>query len=265
MSIDAIDANEDAFKDLDILAKSAVVYDAGADKIIFEKNADAKLPLASITKVFMGLLVLQNLDPGSTLTITQEDLMTEGYSPFSAGDTWRVGELLKYALVVSSNDGISALGRVLKERTGRDLKSLFFDLTEQLSLERSVFLNPSGLDEGRYLSGAYGSAKDVVKGAMYAVRNFPGFFEVTTKTQANFFDEMGNAYDAKNTNQYINKIFASGLSKTGFTDLAGGNLVVVFEIEPGRDIVLVVLGSTKEGRFSDIQKLHDATLRYFDK
>jgi len=46
--------------------------------------------------------------------------------------------------------------------------------------------------------------------------------------------------------------------KTGYTDLAGGNLVVVFDVEPGQPLIAVALGSTQEGRFSDIRALINA-------
>jgi len=72
-------------------------------------------------------------------------------------------------------------------------------------------------------------------------------------------------HNAKNTNDSAESIPGLIGSKTGFTDLAGGNLVVAFEIEPGHVIVISVLGSDKEGRFQDVNKLYKATLNYFSK
>ena len=67
----------------------------------------------------------------------------------------------------------------------------------------------------------------------------------------------------ENTNQTIDAIPSPLLSKTGFTDLAGGNLVVVFDAGINHPVAVVVLGSTKDERFSDVQALVQETLRYF--
>ncbi len=66
---------------------------------------------------------------------------------------------------------------------------------------------------------------------------------------------------AFNTNEALGEIPGLLMGKTGFTDLAGGNLAVVFEAGPARPIVVVVLGSTREGRFADMRILVETTLR----
>jgi D-alanyl-D-alanine carboxypeptidase len=53
------------------------------------------------------------------------------------------------------------------------------------------------------------------------------------------------------------------LSKTGYTDLAGGNLVIVFDVGIGHPVAIVVLGSTRDARFTDVEKLMHATLSHF--
>jgi D-alanyl-D-alanine carboxypeptidase len=67
----------------------------------------------------------------------------------------------------------------------------------------------------------------------------------------------------KNTNQGVVQVPGALLSKTGFTDLAGGNLVVVFDAGMAHPVAVVVLGSTVEGRFTDVKRLMDATLAHF--
>ena len=68
--------------------------------------------------------------------------------------------------------------------------------------------------------------------------------------------------DARNTNQETGKFPLLIASKTGYTDLAGGNLALAFDAGFNRPIIIVVLGSSYEGRFADAEKLVWATLAY---
>jgi D-alanyl-D-alanine carboxypeptidase len=85
---------------------------------------------------------------------------------------------------------------------------------------------------------------------------------ITTKTATTFADTNGRQYSAVNTNQQVEKYPQLLFSKTGYTDLAGGNLCVVLTMN-GRTIVIVVLGSTKEGRFADVDTLITSVTNYF--
>ena len=68
-----------------------------------------------------------------------------------------------------------------------------------------------------------------------------------------------------NTNQSIEELFGAEGSKTGFTDIAGGNLGVIVDITVGHPVVLVVLGSSREGRFKDIATLYTALQKSLEK
>jgi D-alanyl-D-alanine carboxypeptidase len=78
---------------------------------------------------------------------------------------------------------------------------------------------------------------------------------VTTLPEITFKSETKYIHKIKNTNIIIEKIPNLFFSKTGFTTLAGGNLTVVFENKAGHILAITLLGSTKEGRFSDMGKL----------
>jgi D-alanyl-D-alanine carboxypeptidase (penicillin-binding protein 5/6) len=134
-----------------------------------------------------------------------------------------------------------------------------------LGLKEMFFLNPTGLDTTSYLSGGYGSAHDMARLFSYALKQAPDVFEATASDHATFFSEDGTAHYAENTNEIVDRIPWLLASKTGFTDLAGGNLVVAFDAGLSRPVVLVVLGSTQEGRFSDVEKLIKATFAFFEK
>ncbi len=72
----------------------------------------------------------------------------------------------------------------------------------------------------------------------------------------------GKVHNFENTNKDVRSFTGVIASKTGFTDLAGGNLAFMFEAGPMRPIAIVVLGSTAEDRFTDVKKLISASLEY---
>ena len=77
-------------------------------------------------------------------------------------------------------------------------------------------------------------------------------------------DVHGFTHNVENTNTSAAAIPGLIGSKTGFTDLAGGNLAVVFDVGLSRPVIAVVLGSTKETRFTDIEQLVNATFTHFE-
>ena len=251
------------FPEPQVKAKAYAVYDDTEGRVIAGKNENALLPLASVTKIFTSIIALQHLNPDTIITIKQEDLATEGNSGLKAGEKWRLKTLISYMLTVSSNDAASALERTLKDKTHKNYKDLFAQTAAKIGLQESFAVNPSGLDESVNFSGAYGSATEVSKALAYAAKNYPDIFAPTTKRELEFTSLSGYKHIARNTNQSIPEIFNAIASKTGFTDLAGGNLAVAFEIEPGHVITIVALGSDKTGRFEDIKKLYKSVIQYY--
>jgi D-alanyl-D-alanine carboxypeptidase (penicillin-binding protein 5/6) len=157
----------------------------------------------------------------------------------------RISHLIDSALMQSSNEAASALASL-----DNNFISLMNEKAKELDLNQTYFLNETGLDFSKNLAGGYGSASDIVKLIKYSLKNNPHLFEATTINSVN------------NTNPYATTTTELIASKTGWTDLAGGNLAVVFDAGLDHPIIAVVLGSSKEGRFKDIQKLIESTFKY---
>ena len=87
----------------------------------------------------------------------------------------------------------------------------------------------------------------------------------TTKIKEKFIENSGLVYDLKNTNDSVDKIPGVLLSKTGYTDLAGGNLVIIADIGLNNPVSIVILGSTLEKRESDVLELYNQTLKHYSK
>ena len=199
------------------------------------------------------------LEDGQKIQITEEDLLPEGDSKLVVGDTWGAGDLRDFTLLTSSNDGAFALASVIKSEP-QFIKEMN-DTAEIIGLSNSKFFNEHGLDRELDKGGAYGSARDMATLFEYTLRNYPEILEATRYKNLEF-ESSDKKYSAENTNTFIDRIPNIIASKTGFTDLAGGNLVVAFDAGLNRPIIISVLGSTEEGRFTDVLELVEASLKY---
>ena len=259
-----------SFQDVNIEAESFVVYDPLTKKIIASRESEKVFPLASVTKVMTGLITETYLPNDAVIKIQASDLSPEGDSGLKIGDTWQRDELVAYTLTVSSNDGARALARVTGGYLKTDMATSTDDAVDvfikkmnevsaELELSSLHFNNESGLDINQNKNGGYGSAADVAKLFARAYATAPSVFENTTKSLSYIKSKDGTS-KAKNTNEGASSIPGLAASKTGYTGLAQGNLGVVIEMGPANPIVIVVLHSSKDGRFTDIEKLRKAVL-----
>ena len=237
-------------------ARSAVVYDVVGEQMLFTKNADVVLPLASLTKLIATLTVLINTSEDMPVTIFPTSLTPEGDWGFWQGESWPVSALVRFALAASSNDAAAALAKSL----GADYVARINSEAQRLGLSKTSITNPTGLDESETTAGGYGSARDMAMLAATFMRQYPTYFEATSAPYVTI-SHGARVLIATSTAGPLLDIPGLIGAKTGYTDLAGGNLVAAFDIELGRPIVIAVLGSTRDGRFADVKTLIEATRR----
>ncbi len=261
-----------AFDNLQLEAKSAYVFDMKKNEVLFKQNEFIQLPLASITKLMTALVATELFPKDSHIIIKKEFLHAEGDSGLFVDESWKLKDLLDFSLLVSSNDGVRSVTSVVG---ALDIRTDDYDLgrknfiekmnqkAHELGLKQTYFINESGLDEGGS-SGGYGSAIDVSKLLQYILQNHPQIVEAT-KYQTINIKSGSKIHIAKNTDIVLNQIPNLLASKTGYTDMAGGNLVVAFDASIGRPIIVVVLGSSEKGRFNDVSKLVKASLSYISE
>lgn len=233
-----------------LTAHAAVVYDPLTKRVLFAKNASESLALASLTKLMAAEAVLSKMGLETSITITPEALRPEGDSGLRLGERWSIRELLTLGLVASSNDAMAAAVGSLGEDAIEGMNAT----ANRLGLTETYFLNGTGLDLTTEISGAYGSARDVAVLAATFLKRYPEFFEASTK-QTIVLEVGGRTIEATSTAGPLLGISGLVGAKTGYTDLAGGNLVAAFDIAVGHPLVAVVLNSTRQGRFEDIQTL----------
>lgn len=258
------------FPQVEIEARSAYVYDTVTKQALYEKDAELQLPLASLTKLMSAVTAWDIVPEYMLVRISPEDMLEEGDSGLSPDEEWNVRKLIDFMLVVSSNDGAkaiaSAAGSQILDKSHLSPQERFVEAmnakAQEIGLRETFFLNQSGLDMNTHLAGAYGSAKDMTLLIDYIMKENPHLLEATTFETIELASK--NTYhEATNTNKAILSVPNILGSKTGFTDLSGGNVVVAWNAGIDHPIIISILGSSYDGRFEDLSKLVDATTRYF--
>ena len=255
-------------------AKGVYVWDIKTHRKLYGKNEHAVFPLASVTKMMMALVASEILSPETSITILPDDLMEEGDTGLLAGEKWRLSELLRFTLVSSSNDGASAIAGVAGANIYSNSvemndpftnKKLFIEQmnrkAKEIGLSNTHFGNVTGLDIESVASGAYGTPRDMSILFEYILEKHPELFTATTYEKIDVKSNDNITHRVANTNAGVAHVTGLIGSKTGYTDFAGGNLVVVVDIGIDHPVVIVALGSTRDGRFTDVKQLIDATIK----
>ncbi len=259
----ATSTTPDAFANVAVQAKAAIVYDLATGKVLYAKNADAQLPLASLTKLLTVYAAFAELSPTTPVTIPAEVTHLDMPRAFNAGQIFSLGDLARLTLTASLNDGAAAIASATAARENTTQNAMLASAASALDLTQTYAVNGSGLDVSSSLSGGYGSAYDLARLAGALVESAPAVALATTGSSAQATSAGGTSFTVKNTDPMVGTIPRLLLSKTGYTDLAGGNLALVFDAGMLHPIAVIVLGSSKEERFTDGTALVAAALAHF--
>lgn len=239
-----------------VQAKAFSIYDVDLNREIYGKDQNEPLPLASLVKTMTVIVALANHKPGSIIVLSPGAINQAGDYGLFANEKWKMEDLAKFTLIGSANDGAYALFQ-----NKDDFLNKMNSEAKKIGMENALFLNPTGLDINNLeiglpmQAGAYASALDANIMAIYALKARPDIFSATILPEINLKSESGFNHNIKNTDIVLHKIPNLYFSKTGFTNLTGGNLTIIFKNKIGHEIAVTVLGSTLDGRFSDIENL----------
>lgn len=262
-SVTIATSTPNAFADIPLEAEAAIVYDLVTGETLYAKNADAQLPLASLTKLLTVYAALRTLSPDTPITISESAASVEGPHTFNVGQIFSLADLARLTLTGSLNDGAAAIASATAARESRSETEMLAGAATALNLSQTYAVNGSGLDVSAALSGGYGSAADLAVVAGALVEHAPAIAAATTRSIAEATSAGGTSFSVKNTDPMIGTIPRLLLSKTGYTDLAGGNLALVFDAGIGHPVAVVVLGSSLKARFTDGAALVYAALAHF--
>lgn len=265
--ISAYEESIKPFLNLALAAKSFAIYDVEDKNFLYKKNGEALMPLASLAKVMSTIIVMEHAPADKIFTISKESLDQSADHGLLVGEKWYRDELLKFALFVSSNDAVHELALetgVIIDPASTDPAKTFVDAmnakARELGLKSFKFNNESGLDISETENGAYASPRDMAKLFAYAVETYPEIFSVTT-TKIATISSLDKSHNIDNTNTIVEQIPDIIASKTGFTTISGGNLVVATSPTAEHMRVIVVMGSTYDERFTDMETLTGAVVK----
>jgi serine-type D-Ala-D-Ala carboxypeptidase (penicillin-binding protein 5/6) len=230
-------------------ANSVVVVDARTGAVLHEKNADQPRPAASTQKLLTALIVAETGYLDRPVRVEPVDTFAEPVRlNIRPGEFYQRIDLLRALLVKSPND----VARCLARDNAGSIEAFADRMNAKAQLlgaTHSHFLNPNGLP----IPGQYSTARDLAVIARAAYAN-PTIRSIVCLPQLVFRYANGRTRELENTNKVLKRLpFCNGM-KTGYTE-AAGHCLIASGSRPGRDIIVVVLGDTKSGVWTDAASL----------
>ncbi len=240
-------------------AISFLIKRDGQERILFEKNMNKELPVASLTKLMTAKIVLDNYDLEKEIIVSREAVeQEENFGKLQIGKALPVGYLLYPLLMESSNDAAFSLANDYDGMTGREFVGLMNTEAERLNLKSTAFGNTTGLDPEDWeptdrinistVSDLTGLAKTLLPESLV--------WEILSTPKYSYFGP-----ELVNTNQLLtdDTIDWQGRiigGKTGYTEMAGGCFLLVLESLNKETLINIILGTENtDSRFQEMKKL----------
>lgn len=249
-----VDSNKQVGDIPSLTAESVLMYDLDAEKVLFQKNPDDRLPMASLTKIMTAIIALENPEENDVYVVSQDAMVGENSMGLSPGEIVTQEDLLYGLLLPSGNDAAEVLAQAYPG--GRDaFIQAMNDKARALGLTDTSFTNPSGLQgDGEQYTTSY----DLLVITRYALETFPLFREIVATAEytiAPTADHKG--FTLENETNLITSYPGVKGVKTGYTPEAGLCLVTYLEYED-KKILGVILNS--EDRRGEMKELLDYSL-----
>ncbi|HYD55381.1 MAG TPA: serine hydrolase [Burkholderiales bacterium] len=249
------DLRADDLKKVKLRSASVLVTEADTGEVVFQKNSEAVVPIASITKLMTAIVTMDRvqsggLDMDQRVVLTKEDVATikRTRSRLRTGATFTRDELMMLALMASENKAAAALGRSYPGGLEAFVDAMNRKAAE-LGMTDSHFVDPTGLSAGNV-----SSARDLVK-LVSAAHEYEVIRDYSTRSRASVRDRK-RLIHFSNTNGLVrNAKWDIELSKTGYISEAGRCLVMRVRLA-SRDLIVVLLDSWgKQSRIGDANRL----------
>lgn len=225
----------------EVSAHAAILMDGETGRILYAKQADKSMKIASLTKIMTAILAIEQGTLNEQVTVKPQAVGVEGSSIYlKKGEKIPLQTLLYGLMLRSGNDAATAIA----EHIGGSVDGFVFLMNEKavhLGLTQTNFMNPHGLDHPDH----YSSAKDLAILTSYALRN-PIFQEIV-KTEVKQVPWPGEEWHRKfyNKNKFLRMYKGANGVKTGFTKQAGRTLVTS-ATKNGRQLICVTLNDPND-------------------
>lgn len=240
---------------LNLDSESAILIDEASGKILYEKNADAKLPMASMTKIMSMLIIMENINNGN-LKYEDKVIISKNASGMGGsqvflqeGEEYKVEALLKCIAVSSANDAVVAMAEKISGSVDAFV-NLMNEKAKELGLTNTHFANPHGLDNENH----YSSARDMAMLAQELLKH-KDILKFTSIYEDYLTKPDGSQIWLVNTNRLVR--FYDGVDglKTGYTTEAGYCLTATARKNALRLISVVMKSSSGDARSKDTATL----------
>ena len=241
-----------------LYARSAVLMDADTGRILYEKNGEEVLPMASTTKIMTLLVTLENADLEGTVTVSSYAAsMPDVQLNIREGERYRLKDLCYSMMLESHNDAAAAIA----EHVGGSVEgfaSMMNQKARDLGCYHTYFITPNGLDAEDEHGVHSTTAEDLARIMRFCMQN-DTFLSITREPSWNFTDLDGTRnLTVNNKNAFLNMMEGALTGKTGFTNDAGYCYVGALERE-GKRLIVALLACGWPGnrtwKWSDTQTL----------
>jgi len=232
----------------EIEAKSAIVFNMEKNRVLYEKEVDRILPIASLTKLMTALIVLENIELDEITIISEEAVKAYGETgELVVKEKISIRNLLHALLMESSNDAAVALSEAVEQKTDRLFTSLMNEKVDQMKLTSTRFSDSSGFN-----STNISTVREIIEIVKHSF-NQEIIWQILKTTEIDLYsDDDKIKHHWVNTDELLNQLPNVIGGKTGYTTEAQGCLILVVEISSEK-IISVILGAQE--RFLETEKL----------
>ena len=239
-------------------AKAGILIEANTGKIIFEKNKNEKMAIASMTKMVAQIIILEEVEKGKikwsdVVTVSKNAADMGGSQIYiSEGEKISIEDLMKGISMASGNDATVAMAEVIAGSEEKFVK-MMNKKVQELGLKNTYFKNCTGLDE----EGHYSSAYDMAMIARELVTNHPEILRFSSMYEDYLRENTDNKFWLVNTNKLVRFYEGADGLKTGHTDNAGYCLAATAKKNNMRLIAIVLGEDNSKTRNSETMALLD--------
>lgn len=244
-------------RDLQISAKSAFFIDSKSGQVLFAKEPNLKLPIASLAKIMTVLITLEHKNINDQFLVSQHAAdMEPDKMLLISGEKLTLEELLDGIFLISANDAAEVLAEGSVGSRDEFIK-LMNTKAIQLGMKDTYFANPTGLDEDE--KNSYSTTYDLAILTRYLIRRYPLTTEISQKEHI-FLPQTDNHqdYDMYSGINLLTTYPGVIGFKTGYTAEAGLTLVTLAR-KNGHEVIGVLLGS--ESRRDEARELLDYSFK----
>lgn len=257
-------------KESELYARSACLMDADTGRILYAKNAEQQMPMASTTKIMTCILALEFGHAEDLVTVSKRAAsQPKVHMGAQEGEQFLLKDLLYTLMLESHNDAAVMIAEHI-EGSVEEFANLMNQKARQIGCENTYFITPNGLDAQDEWGIHSTTAKDLARILRYCImesRERELFLEITRTSSYTFWNQaQTKVYQCTNHNAFLNMMEGALTGKTGYTNDAGYCYVGALRLGEKTYIVALLASgwpNNKNYKWSDTRKLMEYGLENY--